>query len=1587
MADPITSPARYLKAVLDKLVDLSSRKHKELREAAAKAIDELKAIDAKPSEFSGGKYFPVIKLACDCKVTKMTDVALGAVQKLLEIGALHPGNTDMLKVIETICNCFDQQEPSNAIELQIIKCCITAVKSPKCEVHDSGLLLVVRTCYNIHLVSRDPVNQESAKGTLTQILHYVFNKIVLPPSSLSPVAVTATPPTPAAAPAATAETALDGKAAEAAAAEAKPASDSVPEETAAAAPPEDIAQKDAFMIFRALCKLSMKALPEGATADSIELCSKVLALELLHSIVKDKAAVLQSSDKFIGIVKQSLFMSILRNGTSTTPSVLSLSMNIFQTLLVTHKFHLKAEIGVFLTSMLTLLETPNSTFQQKWMVLQVLDSLYQDAQFMVDIFLNYDCDLQGLDIFERAANDLSKLTQGKHTADNWVSTAQAESMRLFALEVLVRIVRSMETWLDKTLASEAEAQGAHAAAAALATPTVAAVVDDSTAADAVEEPTQEKGDEPAALQMTPALAAQIVDGTASSPEDFERRKHVKAVLDQGVLLFNRKPKKGIEFLVRKGFIDGDAKSIAAFLRKYEGLNKTIIGEYIGELADLNIAVLHEIIFSLDFATSEFDDALRLMCQQFRLPGEAQKIDRIMLHFAQHYCETNPGKFSSADTAYVLAYSMMMLHTDAHSPNVKNKMSKAAWLANNQGIDNDKDLPKEYLEDLYDRIIRKEIKLRDDELVLVKAASGVTPKRKQELWSQERMYLIKKSQQVLREKGADAVFYSGTRSDHIRPMLEAVWAPILGALSVYLDQTDEEKAVTVCLQGFKSAIHVACNFLMDTERSAFVSALQKLSLLDGNREMKPKNIECTKLITQIALNEGNNLQSSWFIVLQCISQIERLLVIASGVTDVDVLMTAADRSQQRADNEGLPAGRPGSVSISSVDLNNAYKVATAVDEVTLERIFSKSARLTGDAIVDFVTHLCRVSLAEIHQPSPRIFCMQKIVEVTEQNMIRIRVVWNHIWNILAKYFNTVGSLDNLPVAQYAIDSLRQLAMKFLEKEELANYQFQKEFLKPFDFVFTHHPSTDIKWQVVRCMYQMVLVRAANIKSGWRPLLRVFCMAAQDTTDSVVQLGFEAVTTIITKNFKCIVDNLTFVEFVNCVSAYATNHVSQAVAIKALSFLGTCAEHLAEHDSCAVALKEGPYLYTDSDAHMRVWFPILTGLQPVISDRRLEVRTEARKLLLDILKRYGGIFSAGLWRLMFSGVVLPIFQHVRHGHNTLTKEDEEWLETTCFGCMYGIAELFPHYFPAMSGLVADMMKLLIDCMKQPCEALSRMAVTCTTHLVCSTGEMFTSQHWNNVTDSIADVFQATTPSELLTLAPTSTVSSEMNQFAATEVDIIEATSTKGPLSDARRKSIVQQLLVQAVADIVSSLYDKMGRKDLQTILDCLEGSSVFARTFNACIDVRIGLVRAGFVTQPPTLRNLETESMLAYLGLLFRMYASTSDTRAQAEARLTTLIVNLLQEHVKEGIVPPTLYAQHHATAQIRVIQALMRGVCKLERDQFERLLPQVYEFFVQLVRSPIAEVCAELVGVFSRVGTHFGLYRAQSQGETEQEGTE
>ncbi len=86
-----------------------------------------------------------------------------------------------------------------------------------------------------------------------------------------------------------------------------------------------------------------------------------------------------------------------------------------------------------------------------------------------------------------------------------------------------------------------------------------------------------------------------------------------------------------------------------------------------------------------------------------------------------------------------------------------------------------------------------------------------------------------------------------------------------------------------------------------------------------------------------------------------------------------------------------------------------------------------------------------------------------------------------------------------VAIFAIDSLRQLADKFLKREEFMSFNFQKDFLKPFEQIMLNnmHTRGDIKFFVITCIVNICATKAIQIKSGWSVIINIFTLAAQDT----------------------------------------------------------------------------------------------------------------------------------------------------------------------------------------------------------------------------------------------------------------------------------------------------------------------------------------------------------------------------------------------------------------------------------------------------------------------------------------------------------
>ncbi|GFY94254.1 SEC7-like guanine nucleotide exchange family protein [Actinidia rufa] len=1320
--------------------------------------------------------------------------------------------------------------------------------------------------------------------------------------------------------------------------------------------------------------------------------------------------------KFLGAIKQYLCLSLLKNSASTLMIVFQLSCSIFISLVSRFRAGLKAEIGVFFPMIvLRVLENvaqPN--FQQKMIVLRFLEKLCVDSQILVDIFLNYDCDVNSSNIFERMVNGLLKTAQGVPPgAATTLLPPQEATMKLEAMKCLGDILKSMGDWMNKQLRipdaqSLKKFEGAENSSESGSLPMV-----------------NGQGDEPVEGSDSHSEASSEVSDVST----IEQRRAYKLELQEGISLFNRKPKKGMEFLINANKVGNSPEEIAAFLKNASGLNKTLIGDYLGEREELSLKVMHAYVDAFDFQGMEFDEAIRAFLQGFRLPGEAQKIDRIMEKFAERYCKCNSKAFISADTAYVLAYSVIMLNTDAHNPMVKNKMSADDFIRNNRGIDDGKDLPEEYLRSLFERISRNEIKMKDDEfapqqkqstnsnriLGLDNILNIVIRKRWEDKDMETSDDLMRHMQEQFKEKArkSESVYYAATDVVILRFMIEVCWAPMLAAFSVPLDQSDDEVIISQCLEGFRYAIHVTAVMSMKTHRDAFVTSLAKFTSLHSPADIKQKKHRChqgffvidyylsdagTCAIVSIADEDGNYLQEAWEHILTCVSRFEHLHLLGEGAppdaTFFAIPQNDFEKSKQAKSNI-LPvlkkkgpgriqhaasamtrgsydsAGMGGNASrgITSEQMNNLVSNLNMLEQVgEMNRIFTRSQKLNSEAIVDFVKALCKVSMDELRSASdPRVFSLTKIVEIAHYNMNRIRLVWSSIWHVLSDFFVTIGCSENLSIAIFAMDSLRQLSMKFLEREELANYNFQNEFMKPFVIVMRKSGAVEIRELIIRCVSQMVLSRVNNVKSGWKSMFMVFTTAAYDDHKNIVLLSFEIIEKIVRDYFPYITETetTTFTDCVNCLIAFTNRDLGSSSRHKEKEASGKISPSSPQkgkdrkHDNGGVV---------DKEDHLYFWFPLLAGLAELSFDPRPEIRKSALQVLFDTLRNHGHHFSLPLWKKVFESVLFPIFDYVRHtidpsGGDSPTQgidsdigelDQDAWLYETCTVALQLVVDLFVKFYNTVNPLLMQVLKLLwlevVSSLKEAVNAtLPDFSYMVDGDIkLWSTGEAFSRQD-NEDTDGSG-------------MPDDDSENSRRHRIYAA-------------IADAKCRAATQLLLIQAVMEIYNMYRSNLSAKNTIILFDAVHAVAFHAHKINSDLTLRSKLQELGPMTQmqdPPLLR-LENESYQICLTFLQNLIldrpesyddAETESYLVETESYLVDLCREVLQFYIEiacsgqttesssgghpHWLIPLGSGKRRELAARAPVVVATLQAICSLGDSSFEKNLVRFFPLLSSLI---------------------------------------
>lgn len=614
-------------------------------------------------------------------------------------------------VVESITRASDS--PSDQVQSHMSKALLSIMTCPKCGVHEAAMLQAVRSTFHVYLVSKSVEGRSLAKRTLVDMLKSVFNRmeaydVMNVSSHCEESGVTTTDesdndaeqhhlalsPSPSrdnddgsttdatAQTSGTDSTKMDNN--ESSTLSPIPASANAANNSIGAFASQY--HTDSYLLFRALCKLSSKTLPGdenvvgmntstpgGAAAnffsntqpqvDPLALNSKILSLELILAVFEHCGDAFRNGEKFIYAVQSYLCVSLLKNCMSNQTSLAHLSLKIFLLLVKKFKSHLKSEIEVFVANIfLRVLESPNSPFEQKVLVLEALRALCADPQMLTQLFLNYDCDFDAVNLYKDIVHHVTRLSAKSCAPSNSLATVtkkdldQEIDLSRTGLEVLVVILRSFLKALDLPGGDDVFDENDGSSSLSLLRQNLKL---DITKESDFDDKITNRNEHGTSIQ--PALSENNAEGDQQQElkrkesssgfaekivDAFDKKRTAEQNFEIGMVKFTLSLKTGLLFFIDSGFVQLDARDMARFLyENAERLDKTQTGEVLGKEIDSSfvkdpeanaenggkgffLRVLHHYVDLMNFDTLLFDDAIRLFLSGFRLPGEAQKVSSL-----------------------------------------------------------------------------------------------------------------------------------------------------------------------------------------------------------------------------------------------------------------------------------------------------------------------------------------------------------------------------------------------------------------------------------------------------------------------------------------------------------------------------------------------------------------------------------------------------------------------------------------------------------------------------------------------------------------------------------------------------------------------------------------------------------------------------------------------------------------------------------------------------------------------------------------------------------------------------------------------
>ncbi|KAK9120481.1 hypothetical protein Syun_018098 [Stephania yunnanensis] len=906
----------------------------------------------------------------------------------------------------------------------------------------------------------------------------------------------------------------------------------------------------------------------------------LFALGLINSAIELGGPMIDRHPKLLTLIQDELFRNLMQFGMSMSPLILSMVCNIILNLYLYLRRELKLQLEAFFSCVILRLAQSKhggSFYQQQEVLMEALVDFCRLKTSMADMYANFDCDITCSNVFEDLGNLLSKST--------FPVNSPLSSMHILSLEGLVAVMQGIAERAGNSIPNM----------------------------------------EPELLDIknyTPFWTEKC-EGYAdpSCWVGFVRmKKQIKKILMMGADHFNRDSQKGLEFLQRKHLLPDvlDPPSLACFFRYTLGLDKTVIGDFLGNHDEFWVKVLHEFAQTFDFQGMSLDAALRLFLETFRLPGESQKIQRVLEAFSERYYEECPQVLANKDAALLLSYSIILLNTDLHNTKVKKKMTEADFIRNNRHINGGDDLPREFLLDIYNSICKNEIRITPEQ------GAGFA-----EMTASHWINLMHRSQSAAPFIACD----SRPFLDH--DMFAIISEPTLAAISVVYDHADHEEVYKLCIDGFLAVAQLsACPEFMEVLDDLVVSLCKFTTLLDPSRMDEgilayvddTKAMMATLSVFTIANKYGDYIRVGWKNIINCIIGLRKLRLLPDSLIN-----NSGDNKSSLDPVDGNDVAKNASISHAlarTVSVQKSYglmgrfsqflsldaeessaepspeevaalqRAHQTIQKCQIDNIFTDSVFLQSDSLLLLVQTLITVSgppkkgkNSSFEDEDTAVFCLELLITVTLFNRDRISLLWPGVYEHMAGIVQS--TILPCSLVEKAVFGLLHISQRLLPyKEELAD-----ELLRSLRVILKLDARVADAYceHITQEVADLVKANAMCIKSqaGWRTITSLLSITARHPEAS--EVGFEALVYIMSD-----AAHLSPANYILCVDAamqFAESPVGSAErSIHALKLM-------AGSFPCIARWELPPQESTD------LWMRLLLGLTKVCSNQREEVRNFA------------------------------------------------------------------------------------------------------------------------------------------------------------------------------------------------------------------------------------------------------------------------------------------------------------------------------------------------------------------------------------------